>query len=93
MGSFDEPVVLIKILDGLEFGWGNGNAKKELIKPIIDKLCDRAKELDVSQEYIEEIKSRCYTELDAMFYTDEKVIGEEIARLLYIVSSIEYKDL
>lgn len=93
IGSFDEPVVLIKILDGLEFGWGNGNAKKELIKPIIDKLCDRAKELDVSQEYIEEIKSRCYTELDAMFYTDEKVIGEEIARLLNIVSSIEYKDI
>lgn len=72
---------IISLLDVYKSGWGNGKAKKELIAPLVDKLCAKARQVGVPSKLIQETKNTCYKELDATFYTDEKVIISALEKL------------
>ena len=78
---------LIKLLDRMEYGVLNKNAKKELIMPIVDaayELCilkngvnyDNEGMKDI-QEHAEKVKKSCIKELDS-FYTNENTIIDAI---------------
>lgn len=72
---------IIRSLDYIKRGWGNGEAKKELIAPLVDAYCEYAKNEGVSEEIINNVKSSCHEELDALLYTNEKVIVENLTVL------------
>ena len=72
---------IISNLDYYKSGWGNSKAKKELIAPLVDKLCAKARQVGVPSKLIQETKDTCYKELDATFYTDEKVIISALEKL------------
>ena len=72
----------IEFLDKYKSGWGNGKEKKELISPIINALAEKAKEVEINTNIINEFKTKCFKELDAVLYTDEKVIKSEVKKIL-----------
>lgn len=80
MGSF------IETFDLKKSGWGKGKEKKEFISPIVNMVIAKAQAVGVDSKKIEETSKACYQELDAIFYTDEKVI---IAALESLVSEIK----
>ena len=71
----------IKILDTAEYGWGHGKAKKALIEPIVNAYCEYALKKGVDQTFVDGVKKACIAELDAIFYTDEKVIIKKLEAL------------
>lgn len=71
----------IGYLDNYKSGWGQGKEKKALIMPIINALIQKAEEEEISNEIIANFKNKCLKELDAKFYTNEKVIIQEIDKL------------
>ncbi len=79
---------LILTLDKQEYGWGNGEAKKALIKPLADNLNEALKvqEGDDCNKKHKEQRENSYNnilnELDALLYTDEQVIIENFKILL-----------
>ena len=94
MKSIDKDIVLqvldmkpnlIEKLDKYQSGLGSGNRKKALISPIIDALVEKAKESNVQADKIDAFKKNCYKELDAIFYTDEKVIISEIEKIRKLI--------
>ena len=94
MKSIDKDIVLqvldmkpnlIEKLDKYQSGLGSGNRKKALISPIIDALVEKAKESNVQADKIDAFKKNCYKELDAIFYTDEKVIISEVEKIRKLI--------
>lgn len=77
----------IRFLDEYKSGWGKGKEKKQLILPIINALAEKAKEVGVDNKTITEFKTKCNKELDAIFYTDEKVIQKEVDNLIRLIKS------
>lgn len=71
----------IKTFDKAEWGLGHGKAKKALIEPIVNAYCEYALKKGVDQAFVDEVKKACIAELDAIFYTDEKVIIEKLEAL------------
>ena len=78
---------LIKFLDKYKSGWGNGKEKKKLIEPIINALVEKAKDTKINGQTIENFKNKCNKELDAIFYTDEKVIQSEVENMVNLIKS------
>ena len=74
-------------LDNLKSGWGKGKEKKVLIQPIINALVEKAKETDIDNSVIDNFKNKCNKELDATFYTDEKVIQSEVEKMVKLIKS------
>ena len=66
-------------------GWGYGKAKKCYILPMIEALAEFAKDKGVSRQEIMDFQNKCNKELDAWFYTDEKVIMQEVQKMLHLV--------
>jgi len=87
---------LITSLDEAESGWGKGAAKKASIKPIIDNLCNAILSFDKQDINSEEFKHRqfykyyenCINELDAIFYTDENKIIENLKELTIVYENV-----
>jgi len=79
----------IEYLDKSKSGWGNGKKKKALIMPIITALIQKAEEQEISPKVIEDFKNQCLKELDAKFYTDEKVIIQEVDKLRSILQNTD----
>ena len=77
----------ISFLDNYKSGWGKGKEKKTLIQPIINALVEKAKEIDIDNSVIDNFKNKCNKELDATFYTDEKVIQSEIEKMVKLIKS------
>lgn len=73
--------LLITVCDRLKSGWGNGKEKKALIAPFVDAYCKYAKKCNVPEDIIKDVKTSCYKELDAMFYTNQKIIIEKLELL------------
>ena len=73
---------LITKIDNTEWGWGKGKNKKELMTPLIDYVISQAEWNHVDENEINEFKEKCYKELDAWFYTDEKKIIEAFDSIL-----------
>ena len=73
--------IVITVLDLLKSGWGNGKEKKALIAPLVDSYCKHAKKQGAPEDIIQKIKTDCYKELDATFYTNEKAIIENLQML------------
>lgn len=68
-------------------GWGNGKAKKTYILPMIESLAELAKEKGIEQSKIDMFKKTCIDqELEAWFYTNEKVIINEVNNMLKILT-------
>lgn len=77
----------VTTLDNMEYGWGHGQAKKDLIKPFIDTIMARIqKEHELTgysgESFYKEYADKCIEELDATFYTDSDVIVENLRKLL-----------
>ena len=85
-------ILLIYACDKLKSGWGNGEEKKVLIAPIVDAYCEYAKEQGVAESIIQEVKTACVKELDAMFYTDESVIVKNMQMLFEEVEKAKDND-
>ena len=83
----DHKPNLIEKLDKYQSGLGSGNRKKALIAPIIDALVEKAKESKVQPDKIDDFKRNCYNELNAVFYTDEKVIISEVEKIRELINS------
>lgn len=79
---------LILTLDDYKSGWGNGDAKKALMTPIIDSLAEKAADKNINPKLINEFKTKCFKELDATFYTDEKIIQAEVEKMINLINSI-----
>jgi len=77
----------ILFLDNYKSGWGNGKEKKDLIQPIINALAEKAKETGIDNSAIDNFKNKCNKELDAIFYTDEKVIQSEVEKMVNLIKS------
>ena len=77
----------IVFLDKYKSGWGNGKEKKALIEPIINALAEKAKEKKIDSKTIDDFKNKCIKELDATFYTDEKVIQCEVEKMVKLIKS------
>ena len=75
----------IKHLDSLKSGWGKGKEKKELISPIINALVEKAKEKSIPNEIINNFSEKCMKELNAIIYTDEAVINDEVNKMLNLL--------
>lgn len=83
------PSIIIR-LDSYKSGWGNGNAKKHLIMPIINALVQKAEAKKIDSNLIENFKNVCINqELDAFLYTNAEKINAEVIKLK---SSIEEKE-
>lgn len=80
---------IINCFDLIKHGWGNGKEKKELIAPLVDDYCEYAAKKGVEEDIIKDVKTACYKELDALLYTDEKVI---IEKLQILFDKIKEKD-
>lgn len=80
---------IINCFDLIKHGWGNGKEKKELIAPLVDDYCEYAAKKGVEEDIIKNVKTACYKELDALLYTDEKVI---IEKLQILFDKIKEKD-
>ena len=74
-------------LDDAASGWGLGKVKKNLILPIINALADKAKEMKINSKTIGDFKNKCNKELDATFYTNEKVIQSEVEKMVKLIKS------
>ena len=72
---------IIKEFDNIEYGWGHGQLKKELMMPIINMLCKRAFIVGVNNQNICNVKNICMKELDANIYTDENKIINALVSL------------
>ena len=88
----DNVVLLLQIypnfinhLDSLKSGWGNGKEKKKLISPIINALVEKAKEKSIPNEIINNFSEKCMKELNAIIYTDETVINNEVNKMLNLL--------
>ncbi len=80
-------VNIISKIDKDVRGLGKGSAKKTYILPIIEGLAELAKDKGVNQTVIDNFKKTCINqELDALFYTDEKVIMEEVRKMLKLIN-------
>lgn len=79
--SKDSIETFIKLFDKVEYGWGHGKDKKALIKPFVDAYCEYAKQNGVDDKIINKAKKACYDELDAMLYTNENTIIENLQKL------------
>ena len=68
---------LIDKMDWMAWGWGNGKEKKELIKPIVDIICEYAILNGKDADIVVNNRLACYTELNALFYTNHwKIINK-----------------
>ena len=77
----------IIFLDKFKSGLGNGKEKKVLIQPIINALVEKAKETGVDKLIIDNFKTNCNKELDAILYTDEKVIQSEVEKMVKLIKA------
>ncbi len=80
---------LIDTIDSAEYGWGSGSDKKdlmlEIINPIYDKLIAQLDSGKDSSPLLEQQKETMIKELDAIFYTDEKVISETLESWCFLL--------
>lgn len=65
------PNQVITHLDGLSLKSEN---KHKLIDPLIDAVIEQAKYFEIDEQSITTFRETCNKEMDAFFYTDEKVI-------------------
>lgn len=83
---------LITKLDEYRSGWGNGQEKKALIEPIINALAQRAREIGITRDKVENFKKICIEqELNAIFYTNEKVISSEVQNMQKLIERASNK--
>ena len=82
--DFDTIRKLINKMDSMEWGWGHGKAKKALIAPIVDLMCEAATALGRDKKLIASVKQNCYKELDALFVTNKYKIMNELRKLCII---------
>ena len=78
---------IILWFDKEKSGWGNGTEKYWLFYPIIAALVQKAKEKGVDNESILQFKRKCNKELNAIIYTDEKVIQSEVEKMVKLIKS------
>ena len=78
---------LIEKCDKAYWGWGNGRQKRYIISNIINSLCNKSKEVGIDSKIIENFKNKCDGELDAIIYTDEKVIQSEVEKMVKLIKS------
>lgn len=77
---------VITMLDSYKSGWGNGNAKKSLIMPIINTLIEKAESKKLDASVIQNFKNVCINqELDAFLYTDAEKINSEVKKLKHLI--------
>ena len=76
-----KPDIILQ-LDKYKSGIFNHKDKKELITPIINALSEKAKDDNIDTKEVEKFKSNCEKELNAVFYTDEQVIQNEVEKLV-----------
>lgn len=76
-----KPDIILQ-LDKYKSGIFNRKDKKELITPIINALSEKAKDDNIDTKEVEKFKSNCEKELNAVFYTDEQVIQNEVEKLV-----------
>ena len=88
----DNVVLLLQIypnfinhLDSLKSGWGKGKEKKELISPVINALVEKAREKNIPNEIINNFSEKCMKELNAIIYTNEAVINNEVEKMLNLL--------
>ena len=75
-------------VDKLYYGWGNGKKKSDTIYfNVIQPLAEKAKEMGIGEDTIKKFKKKCMRELDAIFYTDEKVIQLEVEKMVKLIKS------
>ena len=77
----------IQFLDKYKSGWGKGEEKKQLILPIINALAEKAKDAEIDGNVINDFKTKCNKELNAIFYTDEKFIQKEVDNLIKLIKA------
>ncbi len=75
----------IEFLDNYKSGWGKGKEKKSLILPVINAVAEKAKEKGIEKNIIEEYTKKCNKELDALIYTNEKVIQSEVEKMVKLI--------
>lgn len=75
-------------IDKLYYGLGNGSAKSNMMSMVIDNLAQlaMAKGLDFETQILP-FKRKCYSELNAIFYTDEKVIQSEVEKMVKLIKA------
>ena len=78
---------IILWFDKEKSGWGNGTEKSWLITPVIKALSQKAEEVGVDYSAISEFEEKCYNEINAIFYTDEKVIQSEVEKMVKLIKS------
>lgn len=78
---------LVARCDKAYYGWGQGSQKSFLISHIINPLADKAKEKGINDGVINDFREKCNDELDAIFYTNEKVIIEQVNKLKRMIKS------
>lgn len=77
---------VITMLDSYKSGWGNGNAKKSLIMPIINTFIEKAESKKLDASVIQNFKNVCINqELDAFLYTDAEKINSEVKKLKHLI--------
>ena len=80
-----KPNLIIK-LDKYMSGWGSGKNKKEIIIPIINALIEKASEVGIDKNIINDFNNSCVKELDAWFYTNGEVIQREVEKMVKLIT-------
>jgi hypothetical protein len=76
---------IILWFDKQTYGWGNGRKKNYLMTPVIMALASKASDIGLNTKIIKEFESKCYNEINAVFYTDEKTIQEEVTKMVKLI--------
>lgn len=76
---------IILWFDKKAYGWGKGSEKRSLISPIIEALADKARKMNINELFVSRFEKKCYKELNAFVYTDEKVIQAEVEKMLAVI--------
>ena len=87
LAVLEEYPDIILWFDKEKSGWGNGTEKYWLINPIINALAQKAQEKGIDNESISQFKRKCYKELNAIIYTNEKVIQSEVEKMVKLIKS------
>jgi hypothetical protein len=80
---------IISRLDKAAYGFGNGGVKKALMTPIINAITEKAQGVGIQKEVIDKFNQTCQKELNAWFYTDEKIIQSEVEKMVKLIKNKE----
>ena len=74
----------VNFFDLIAHGLRNKKNKKALISPIVNAMCDLARENGVNEKLIRNCQDSCNKELKSL-YTNEKVIIEKLVTLRQVI--------